>query len=58
MLLNSSYILCPVSGSELEASFSLLKSEICQGLVIEDTVALKWDFPFVVITRIKEEREL
>ena len=41
MLLNSSYILCPVSGSELEASFSLLKSEICQGLVIEDTVALK-----------------
>ena len=41
MLLNSSCILFPVLGSELEASLSLLKSEICQALGIKDTVAPK-----------------
>ena len=48
MLLNSSCILFPVLGSELEASLFLLKSEICQALGIKDTVAPKWNLPFVV----------
>lgn len=42
MLLNSSCILCSVSGSELEASLSMLKSKICQALGVKDTVATEF----------------